>query len=171
MPFLMTWKVPALGEFRLGITARAARHMRRRRRTDHDAGRRRLIEHGRVGCDHGLAGQTIAIDGLNATMTDVLVRIKTNDGHGAHRPPDPSSPSFTVPVQPGPLMVLSGISASASSTSCRRRPFVIRAVPLAAGARYLPAPETVTAFTLAQSITLAAATLASSRVRPRRSRR
>ena len=39
-----------------------------------------FIEHGRVGCDRELAGQTIAIDRLDATMTDVLVRIQTTDG-------------------------------------------------------------------------------------------
>ena len=39
-----------------------------------------FIEHGRVRCERGLAGQTIAIDGLDATLTDVLVRIETADG-------------------------------------------------------------------------------------------
>ena len=40
--FLMTWKVPALGEFRLEHHAATTARMPCRRRTDLDAGRRRL---------------------------------------------------------------------------------------------------------------------------------
>src|ERR1700694_51028 len=105
--FLMTWKVPALGEFRLDITPRlpTSCHVVGELTSMQAGGA--FIEHGRVGCDLDLAGQMIAVNGLDATMTDVLVRIQTADGAVRTARLTPSSPSFTVPAHAGPLMVLS----------------------------------------------------------------
>ena len=104
--FLMTWKVPALGEYRLGITPRLPEscHVIGEPTSVQAGGA--FIEHARVNCDRGLEGQTIAIDRLDATLTDVLVRIESVDGSVRSARLTPSSPSFIVPVQPGPLMVL-----------------------------------------------------------------
>ncbi len=158
--FLMTWKVPALGKFRLGITPRLPP-------TCHVVGELTsmqaggaFIEHGRVGCDRELAGQTIAIDRLNATMTDVLVRIQTVDGAVRTARLTPSNPSFTVPARAGPLMVLSayiGLGIEHILFGVDHLLFVLCLLLLVRGIRNLLA--TVTAFTLAHSITLAAATL------------
>jgi hypothetical protein len=163
--FMMTWKVPALGEFRLGITPRLPTSC-------HVVGEPTLmraggafVEHGRVGCDRELAGQTIAIDGLDATMTDVLVRIQSVDGTVRTVRLTPSKPGFTMPARAGPLMVLSayvGLGIEHILFGVDHLLFVLCLLLLVRGVRGLLA--TVTAFTLAHSITLAAATLGFIRV-------
>jgi len=158
--FLMTWKVPALGDFRLSIAPRlpASCHLVGELTSMQAGGA--FIEHGRVNCDLKLAGQTIAIDRLDATMTDVLVRIQTSDGTVRSARLTPSSPSFTVPAQAGPFMVQSayiGLGIEHILFGVDHLLFVLCLLLLVRGIRNLPA--TVTAFTLAHSITLAAATL------------
>ena len=163
--FLMTWKVPALGEYRLGIKARAARNLRRHRQPTTIQAGGAFIEHQRVSCDRGLEGQTIAIDGLDATLTDVLVRIENLDGMVRSARLTPSSPSFIVPVQPGPLLVLRdyvGLGVEHILFGIDHLLFVLCLLLLVHGVCQLL--MTITAFTLAHSITLAAATLGFVRV-------
>ena len=50
----------------------------------------------RVQCSEGLAGQTIAIDGLEAFSTDVLVRVQHADGTVETHLLKPVSPSVTL---------------------------------------------------------------------------
>jgi HupE / UreJ protein len=163
--FLMTWKVPALGEFRLDITPRlpTSCHVVGEPTSMQAGGA--FIEHGQVGCDLDLAGHMIAVNGLDATMTDVLVRIQTADGAVRTARLTPSSPSFTVPAQAGPLMVLSayiGLGIEHILFGVDHLLFVLCLLLLVRGIRNLLA--TVTAFTLAHSSTLAAATLGFIRV-------
>ena len=116
-------------------------------------------------CAGGLENGTIRIEGLERTATDVLVRFDFADGAaGTHRL-TASGPVFTVPTQPSALEVartylvlgvrhiLSGIDHLL---------FVLALLILVDGMRRLVA--TVTAFTLAHSLTLAAATLGYVRV-------
>jgi len=163
--FLMTWKVPALGEYRLGITPRLPEscHVIGEPTSVQAGGA--FIEHARVNCDRGLEGQTIAIDRLDATLTDVLVRIESVDGSVRSARLTPSSPSFIVPVQPGPLMVVRdyvGLGIEHILFGIDHLLFVLCLLLLVRGVRKLL--TTVTAFTLAHSITLAAATLGFIRV-------
>jgi len=60
--FLMTWKVPALGEYRLAMTPRLPESCLLMGEPARMQAGGAFIEHGRVGCDRGLEGQTIAID-------------------------------------------------------------------------------------------------------------
>jgi hypothetical protein len=163
--FLMTWKVPALGDFRLSIAPRLPTSCQLvGELTTMQAGGA-FIEHGRVNCALGLAGQTIAIDRLDATMTDVLVRIQTADSAVRTARLTPSSPSFIVPAQSGPLSVLSayiGLGIEHILFGVDHLLFVLCLLLLVRGIHNLLA--TVTAFTLAHSITLAAATLGFIRV-------
>jgi HupE / UreJ protein len=104
--FLMTWKVPALGAYRLGIEPRLpdSCHLIGQPATVQTGGA--FIEYGRVNCARALEGQRIAIDRLDGTLTDVLVRIESADGNVRTARLTPSTPSFIVPEAPGPLMVL-----------------------------------------------------------------
>jgi hydrogenase/urease accessory protein HupE len=163
--FLMSWKVPALGTFRLGIEPRLPESCHRIGvPTTMQAGGA-FIEYGKVQCDRGLAGETIVIDRLDATLTDVLVRIESADGGVSSARLTPSSPSFVVPMQPGPLMVLRayvGLGIEHILFGFDHLLFVLCLLLLVRGIRQLLA--TITAFTLAHSITLAAATLGLIRV-------
>jgi hypothetical protein len=158
--FLMTWKVPALGEFRLGIRPQLPPSCRVvGELTSMQAGGA-FIEHGKVGCDLELAGQTITIDGLGATMTDVLVRIRTADGAVRTARLTPSSLRFTVPAHASPLMVISayvGLGIEHILFGVDHLLFVLGLLLLVRDRWMLL--KTSTSFTAAHSITLAAATL------------
>jgi hypothetical protein len=163
--FLITWKVPALGAYRLGIQPRLPDSC-------HVIGEPTLmqaggafIEHEQVNCDRGLDGQTIAIDGLDATLTDVLVRLEIADGSVRSARLTPSNPSFIVAAQPGPMMVLRayvGLGVEHILFGIDHLLFVLCLLLLVNGIRKLLV--TITAFTVAHSITLAAATLGFIRV-------
>ena len=108
----------------------------------------------------GLTGGTIQVAGLAATMTDVLVRLERLDGTTQVTRLTPSAPSFEVAAVPratqvavtylklGVGHILGGIDHLL---------FVLALLILVKGTRRLIA--TVTAFTLAHSLTLAGATL------------
>jgi hydrogenase/urease accessory protein HupE len=111
-------------------------------------------------CPGGLEGGVIRIDGLDRTATDVLVRFDFADGTGQAHRLTASDISFTVPSQPsqfevartyfqfGVTHILLGIDHLL---------FVLALLILVKGTRRIVI--TVTAFTLAHSLTLAGATL------------
>ncbi len=111
-------------------------------------------------CTGGIEGGVVHIDGLDRTSTDVLVRFDFADGVTEARRLTPGDPSFTVPTQPSRLEVvrtylLLGVEHILSGVD--HLLFVLALLLLVTGARRLIA--TVTAFTLAHSLTLAGATL------------
>ena len=163
--FLMTWKVPALGAYRLGIEPRlpASCQLIGQPTTVQTGGA--FIEYGQVSCTRALEGQRIAIDGLDGTLTDVLVRIESADGSVRTARLTPSDPSFVLPEAPGPLMVLRayvGLGVEHILFGIDHLLFVLCLLLLVRRLRQLLA--TITAFTLAHSLTLAAATLGFIRV-------
>ncbi len=111
-------------------------------------------------CMGGLEGGVIQIDGLDETRTDVLVRFDFANGASESRRLTPGDSSFEVPSRPSRLEIvrtylmlgfehiLGGLDHLA---------FVLALLILVRGKRRLIV--TVTAFTLAHSLTLAGATL------------
>jgi hydrogenase/urease accessory protein HupE len=102
----------------------------------------------------------IRIDGLDRTSTDVLVRFDFADGVSEARRLTAGDPFFTVPTQPSGLEVvqtyfLLGVEHILSGID--HLLFVLALLILVAGLRRII--WTVTAFTLAHSLTLAGATL------------
>lgn len=158
-----TWdvlfKVPAKGDLRLGLYVRlpatchgtepAARAV---------AGAH--VERWRATCESGLIGGRVAIEGLPVTRTDVLVRVQRADGASQTVRLTPGRPAFTVVGRAewtavartyfdlGVEHILLGVDHLL---------FVLALLFLVAGWPRLLG--TVTAFTLAHSLTLAAATL------------
>ena len=57
-------------------------------------------------CPAGLTGGKIAIDGLAATQTDVLVRYEITDGVGEAQRLTPDTTAFVIPPKPGAFDVL-----------------------------------------------------------------
>ena len=163
--FLMTWKVPALGEFRLAMRPRLPETCRFLAEPATVQAGGAFIEHGEVRCEQGLAGREIAVEGLDATLTDVLVRVETADGGVRSARLTPAAPAFTVPARPDPAMVLRtyvGLGVEHILSGTDHLLFVLCLLLLVRDVRKLLA--TVTAFTLAHSVTLAAATLGFVRV-------
>lgn len=108
---------------------------------------------------HGLQGWNVAVHGLQTTLTDVLVRIEFRDGRVVSRLLRPDAPSFVLSADSGgPAAggyfrlgvehILLGIDHLL---------FVLALVLIVRGAGMLV--RTITAFTVAHSITLALATL------------
>ena len=111
-------------------------------------------------CPGGLAGGTIHIAGLSGTVVDVLVRLERLDGTTQVTRLTPSATSFVVEAAPramevaGTYLVL-GIGHILGGID--HLLFVLALLILVKGTRRLI--MTVTAFTLAHSLTLAGATL------------
>jgi len=110
-------------------------------------------------CSGGLEGGTIRISGLENTATDALVRFDVGGVTGTQRL-TPSSTSFTVPSQPNRLEVVRTyffFGMEHILLGVDHLLFVLALLLLVGGVRRILA--TVTAFTVAHSITLAGATL------------
>jgi hydrogenase/urease accessory protein HupE len=158
--FEMTWKVPALGAFHLAMEPRFPDFC-------HIAGEPiametegAFLEHGQLRCERGLGGSTIEIRGLDATVTNVLVRVAFAEGTVQTALLSPRAPGFTVAVKPSPLQVFGTylqLGVEHILTGVDHLLFVLCLILLVRSVRKLLA--TVTAFTVAHSITLAAATL------------
>ena len=158
--FQMTWKVPALGAFRLSMAPRLPEFCRAVGDPVLVWASGAAVEHRKIACAESLTGHQIRIDGLAATMTDVLVRIESADGHVQGARLTPSSPSFGVEGVPGALSVLRayiGLGVEHILFGVDHLLFVLCLLLLVRSVRSLLA--TITAFTLAHSITLALATL------------
>jgi hydrogenase/urease accessory protein HupE len=120
-----------------------------------------LVERRAIAADHGgLVGRRIDFVGLQATITDVLVRVALLDGTRATTLVRPSQPWIEIAAAPGQLAVVRtylvhGIEHILFGFD--HLLFVLALVLIVPTRRMLLA--TITAFTLAHSITLALATL------------
>ena len=113
-----------------------------------------------VKCPGGLAGGTIHIAGLSATVVDVLVRLQQLDGRTQVIRLTPSSPSFVVAAAPSRWRLAATylrIGTDHILTGIDHLLFVLGLL-LIVGNRWMLF-KTITAFTVAHSITLAVATL------------
>lgn len=111
-------------------------------------------------CAGGLTGGTISVAGLTATMTDVLVRLERFDGTEQVTRLTPSIPAFVVQAAPSVLEVArtyTGLGIEHILTGIDHLLFVLALLIITRGGWKLV--KTVTAFTIAHTITLSAATL------------
>jgi hydrogenase/urease accessory protein HupE len=154
------WKVPAREDLRLSISPRFDPRCTRRgevvtvRMGDH------WVDRWTVECPGGLAGTPVLVEGLSRTLTDALVRVVAADGTVQTARLLPESPGFTVAeraprgqvartyLRLGVEHILGGVDHLL---------FVLALLILVREPRRVVA--TVTAFTVAHSITLALATL------------
>ncbi len=158
--YAIVWKTPAVRGRPMAITARLPESCEPRTpgQPIWDGGA--YITRWTASCPGGLEGGVIHIDGLAQTSTDVLVRFDFADGVNEARRLTPSNPSFTVPTQPSRLEVartyfLLGVGHILSGID--HLAFVLALLLLVKGMRRIIV--TITAFTLAHSLTLAGATL------------
>jgi hypothetical protein len=158
--FAMLWKVPALGDLRLGLHLRLPDNC-----TPTSAPLRvqtvdAYTERTTLTCPRGIEGRRIAIDGLTATLTDVLVRLVRTDGSVQSVRLTPSAASLVVAAVPsrfetaatylrlGVEHILMGVDHL----------LFVLGLLLIVPHRWMLL-KTITAFTVAHSLTLAVATL------------
>jgi hydrogenase/urease accessory protein HupE len=155
------WKVPARGEnLRLALYVRLpadARNVTEPRALFTGAA---YLERWRIQRPGGLAGQDLTIEGLPATKVDTLIRVTDLGGVTQTMRATPDSPTVTIAPtvsrwQVAGTYVLLGIEHILLGID--HLLFVLALVLLVKGWKRLVG--TITAFTVAHSITLAAATL------------
>jgi hydrogenase/urease accessory protein HupE len=155
------WKLPGQSEGRrLALEVRFAPDVSVRTRLPAMISPNAVVQHWQVQREGGLDGTAIQILGLEFTLTDVLVRLERLDGSTRTLRVVPASPSFVVEPQAGGGEVARTYLALGIEhilLGVDHLLFVLALVLLVKGARRLLA--TITAFTLAHSLTLAAATL------------
>jgi hydrogenase/urease accessory protein HupE len=153
-------KVPAVGDMRLSLSPRLPGHCEPIAPAVAHTVDGAYTERATLSCATSLTGETIRIDGLSSTLTDVLVRFERLDGTVQVVRLTPAAPSFVVEELPGALEVARTyltIGIQHILLGIDHLLFVLALLLVVVGWRRLVA--TITAFTVAHSITLAAATL------------
>jgi hydrogenase/urease accessory protein HupE len=155
------WKVPALGDtMRLGLHVELPPNCTNIATPRGVFSNNAYTEQWGVVCSGGLAGRTIRIDGLEATLTDVLVRVERLDGSSQVTRVTSSAPAFVVEAIPRRLEVARTylvLGVEHILTGIDHLLFVSGLLLLVTGVRRLLL--TVSAFTLSHTVTLTLATL------------
>ena len=159
--FAVTWKVPTRGDKVLAITPQLPESLELVGSPTIQVVPGARIEHAtykRSGAP--LPGQSIAIAGLAATQTDVLLLVQLQDGASHSAILRPSSPEFLIPLEPSKLKVAGDYWRMGTVhilEGVDHLLFVLALMLIVTG--FKPLLKAVTAFTVAHSITLALATL------------
>ena len=163
----VVWKIPASAESRLALEARlpaACRELSTPRHWEHVAGA--TVERFTVDCGAaGLEGGEVAIGGLALTLTDVLLRVEWADGSQVSTLLRPEAPSARVArgaASSAPAAAFLRLGVEHILLGVDHLLFVLCLLLLVDGTRRLLL--TITAFTVAHSVTLALATLGVVRV-------
>jgi hydrogenase/urease accessory protein HupE len=158
--FRVLWKTPARGEMRLALTPEFS-HTHENitplltRQSDTST-----VQTWNIRTMETLRGQTLRIRGLERTMTDVLVRITFIDGRSWVQRLTPANPMVTVPVEQSAWEVAaqySWLGMEHILFGIDHLLFVLALLMITRGTMRLV--KTITAFTVAHSITLGLATL------------
>jgi len=162
------WKVPAVGDaMRLSIYVEFPQTCSNLRQPHGFFADNAYTEQWSVKCQGGLAGSTVRIEGLTATLTDVLVRVERLDGSSQVTRVMSSLPSFVVEAMPRPFEVVRTyllLGIEHILTGVDHLLFVSGLLLLVNGTRRLLL--TVSAFTLSHTVTLTLATLGFVHVSP-----
>jgi hydrogenase/urease accessory protein HupE len=154
------WKKPAGGEVEIYIAPIVPKECRLTPSGQQQLTPGALVVRGTLRCDGGLDGKSLAIDGLESTLTDVIVRIHHADGRLESHLLKPDAPTVTLGavttgwqragayVRLGVNHILLGVDHL----------LFVLGLLLIVGNRWMLV-KTISAFTLAHSLTLAIATL------------
>lgn len=158
--FDVLWKVPGRGDLRLGVYAKLPGKCELRTPVVTRQAGGAFMDQWSVACPGGLTGETIRIDGLSTVLTDVLVRLERLDGTSQVVRLSPDAPSFVVEAAPTWLQIAGTylrLGVEHILGGIDHLLFVLALLMMVQGWRKMF--FTVTAFTVAHSITLALATL------------
>jgi hypothetical protein len=158
--FSILLKTPMQGDARLALTAVFSGKVHKITpivsRPTGDA----MVQTWRMQAIEPLVGQSVSIDGLSSTMTDALVRVEFADGGEWAARLTPSGPEATIPERPtGWTVAVTYLELGIEHIlfGFDHLLFVLALILITQGSWLLV--KTVTAFTVAHSITLVMATL------------
>jgi hydrogenase/urease accessory protein HupE len=153
-------KVPAIGQMRLGLYPNLPPNCVAVEEPTRYIIDNAYTERASFNCSGGLFGETVAIDGLSTTLTDVLARVERPDGTTQVARLTPAAPTFVVEATPNAIAIASTylvLGVNHILLGIDHLLFVFALLLLVSDTRKLI--WTITAFTAAHSLTLAAATL------------
>jgi hypothetical protein len=162
--YAVIWKQPTMGDVAIHLTPHLSNGWLERRPTDQYAAAGFLIRTWKIegkGAASGagpLAGQTLDIEGLRDTITDVYVRVRLRNGQGLDTILRPEAPKLKIALADGAAMAVSAfllLGIQHILTGPDHLLFVLGLLLLVRDRWMLV--KTVSAFTLAHSLTLAAA--------------
>lgn len=155
------WKVPAQGEeLRLAVDVRFPGDTRQLTQRQAVFGGSAYVERWQISRAGGLVGQTVNIDGIAGSVTDVIVRVERQDGTSQVEHLLPQQPQFTVEAATGAAEVawsylVLGVEHILGGVD--HLLFVLALLLIVRGGKRIFL--TITAFTVAHSLTLVSATL------------
>jgi hydrogenase/urease accessory protein HupE len=158
--FDLLWRVPARGDMRLGVYVGLPEHCKdvAEKLAWQEGGTH--IERWSVNCAGGLFGHEVEIQGLTSTVIDALARIERLDGTTQIERLTPAEPTFVVSESESLGQVIATYTTLGFEhilLGIDHLLFVFALLLLVPGRRMLV--WTITSFTLAHSLTLAAATM------------
>lgn len=158
--FTIVWKVPVQGQMRLGLAVRLPSSCRKSGEPTGSIEESVYLERWTISCPGGLKGREIGVEGLTSTMTDALVRIQYLGGGTEVERLLPEAPAFVAAGKQTTIEVaqsyfLLGVDHILSGLD---HLLFVLALMLLIGDRWMLV-KTITAFTVAHSITLAGASL------------
>jgi len=158
--YAVLWKVPAVNAGPMPISAELPRHCDPQMPDQATWDGRAYTYRWTARCTGGLEGGIIHVKGLAETTTDVLIRLDRADGENLTHRLSARDPSFTIPETPSRLDVVQTYSMLGIVHilgGLDHLAFVLALLLIVKERR--GAIATITAFTIAHSITLAGATL------------
>jgi hydrogenase/urease accessory protein HupE len=157
--FSFLWKKPSGGEIEIYIAPIIPKECRL------SSGQQQLtpgalIVRGTLRCEGGIQRKTLAIDGLESTISDVIVRVHHADGRLESHLLKPVNPAVTLGARTSGLSRASGYIRLGGEHILRGVDHLlfVLGLLLIVGDRWMLL-KTITSFTIAHSITLAIATL------------
>ena len=154
------FKVPMRGDMRLRLLPRFPETCRQSGEVSSYVVPGAMVERWTIDCPEGLVGGLVGVDGLEATLTDVLIRIEPLGASSQTARLDPTAPTLIVPAAPSRVQIartylVLGVEHILGGID--HLLFVLALLMIVKGRRKLV--WTVTSFTVAHSITLALAVL------------
>jgi len=158
--FSVIWKVPAKGDKKLALYANLPTSCQNKSQPYAQLINNAYIQHWMIACDEGLLEKTISISGLATTSTDVLLRLEFINGTSQSVLLTPAKNTFDIPAEATNLQIIgtyTWLGITHILLGIDHLLFVFALLLIVTGKRQLL--WTITAFTIAHSITLAGATL------------
>jgi len=158
--FDVLFKTPMRGDARLALDVGFSGRVKRTSPVTSRVRDSAMIQTWRLSAIEPLAGQEVRIDGLASTMTDALVRVEFADGREWIERLTPGAPRATIPAgQSGWSVAVAYLQLGVEHilVGVDHLLFVLALILVAPNTRQLV--MAITAFTVAHSVTLAAATL------------
>jgi hypothetical protein len=164
--FDVLWKVPAQGDnMRMGLYVRFDDDVKSIAEPVAAFVGNTHIQRMKITRSGGLTGSAVTIDGLTATFTDVLLRLERINGTDITRRLTPDQPSYVFEAEPNRWQVAGtyfALGVEHILSGVDHLLFVLALLMVVVGWRRLVG--TVTAFTVAHSITLALASLVAAEI-------